>query len=75
MFDVEEAINSETAANFTSEEDIVSRAVLRLQDAGFDVLQASEMTINIAGSAKTYEEAFGAPIVTEERPVIKEEGA
>ena len=45
-----------------------------LQDAGFEVLQASEMTINIAGSAKTFEEAFGAPIVAEERPVIKDRG-
>src|SRR5690606_27895506 len=58
-------------ANFTSEQELMNRAVVRLQEAGFDVLQVTETTINIAGSARTYETAFNTSIVAEERPTLK----
>ncbi|HEX2172259.1 MAG TPA: S8 family serine peptidase [Dehalococcoidia bacterium] len=74
MFEVQEQIDSSTVAYFFSEEELISRAVYRLQDAGFEVLQATPTTINIAGTAATYQRAFGTTIVTEERPVIKEVG-
>jgi hypothetical protein len=45
-----------------------------LQDAGFQILQISPITINIAASRETYERAFRTTIVAEERPVIKEVG-
>jgi hypothetical protein len=72
MFDYGEMISAETVANFTSEEHIMSAAAAKLAAAGFDILQISESTINIAGSPKEYEKAFGAPIVVEQRDVIKE---
>ena len=71
MFDADGRINSHTVVNFHSEPDLMQRAVLRLQDAGFEILQVTETTINIAGAPATYEAAFGAPIVAEERPVLK----
>ncbi|MGB5678654.1 MAG: hypothetical protein WBN36_12770, partial [Gammaproteobacteria bacterium] len=71
MFNASNTINFETVANFTSEEDLIQRAAAKLKDAGFDVLQATESTINIAGSPKTYEKAFGAPIVIRQEEVIK----
>ena len=74
MFDAQEMINSSTAANFLSDPELVNRAALRLQDAGFEVLQISSLTINIAGSPDTYKRAFGTSIVAEERPAIKELG-
>jgi len=74
MFDAGDRINAETAANFNSEEEVVTRAVNRLRDAGFQILQVSSMTINIAGSQATYERAFNTKLVTEERSVIKPGG-
>lgn len=71
MFDVGNQINTETVANFHSEDQVIYRAIDKLEQAGFDVLQASRVTINIAGSLKTYEKAFNTKIVSKERPVIK----
>jgi subtilisin family serine protease len=74
MFDAQEQISSATVANFFSEGDVVNEAVARLQEAGFEILQISPLTINIAGSQSKYERAFGTQIVVEDRPVIKEMG-
>ena len=74
LFEAQDRITAETAPNFFSDEEIITRAVLRLQDAGFDVLQATETTINIAGSPETYQRAFNTTITAEERPVIKSLG-
>jgi|tagenome__1003787_1003787.scaffolds.fasta_scaffold20964982_2 subtilisin family serine protease len=62
---------SDTIDQFASTDDAVKQAVASLQDAGFEVLQASNLLINIAGPAQAYERAFGARLVTEERPVVK----
>lgn len=75
MFDADGQINSETIANFQSEAQVVERAVYLLQDAGFTVLQVSPTTINIAGTATTYEQAFEAKLFTKEKKVIKPGGA
>ena len=74
MFEAQHQIHSGTVSNFFSDEEVVNRAVNRLQDAGFEVLQVSPLTINIAGDAKTYQRAFNTKIFAEERPVIKELG-
>lgn len=74
MFMAQHQIDQQTVGNFFSDEDLVARAVYRLQDAGFEILQVSPLTINIAGSAETYEKAFSTKIIAEERPVIKAEG-
>lgn len=71
MFEGGNRINAKTVANFASEEEVILRAVNRLRDAGFQILQVSPMTINIAGSQATYERAFNTKLVAEERPVIK----
>lgn len=74
MFEAQDQIHSGTVGGFFSEQDLVQRAVYRLQDAGFEVLQVSSTSINIAASADTYRRAFNATIVTDERPVLKELG-
>jgi subtilisin family serine protease len=74
MFEAQHQIHSDTVSNFFSDEEVVNRTVNRLQDAGFEILQVSPLTINIAGDAKTYERAFNTKIYAEERPVIKELG-
>jgi hypothetical protein len=74
MFDVDRPITHEIVANFASEDEVIARSVRLLREAGFQVLQVTEMTINIAGSPKTYRDAFGADLVAEERPTIKEGG-
>jgi hypothetical protein len=64
-------IDQDTVVNFSSEEGLVYAAAQRLQEAGFQVLQLSPLTINIAGPRERYEEVFGTTLRTEERPVIK----
>lgn len=68
------AINSENVANFFSEENLIMKAVAQLQQAGFEVLQVTSTTINIAGTKDVYEKAFNTKVVAEERPAIKSFG-
>src|SRR5712692_698305 len=68
MFEAQSQITAETVSNFLSEPDIIDRAVARLQEAGFDVLQVTQSTIAIAGAPKTYNEAFDTKLFTQERP-------
>src|SRR5437660_3877909 len=72
LFEAQHQIQAETVHNFFSDGDVVNAAVARLQEAGFDILQISPLTINIAGTAAQYRKAFGTNIVVEDRPVIKE---
>jgi subtilisin family serine protease len=71
MFEAQNQILSETVTNFFSEAEAVNEAVSRLQEAGFEILQISPLTINIAGKPETYKKAFNTEIVVEDRPVIK----
>jgi hypothetical protein len=64
-------VNQSTVVNFFSEDQLVYESARRLQQAGFEVLQMSPTTINIAGPPKLYEDAFNTTLVTEERPVLK----
>ncbi len=74
MFEGGVEVNADNAANFTSEQSLINATAGKLIEAGFDVLQTTESTINIAGSPKTYEQAFDAPIVVKQEKVIKEFG-
>jgi subtilisin family serine protease len=71
MFEGQEQINSYTVTNFLSEGEVTEGATARLREAGFDILQVTPFTINIAGTAATYRKAFDTNIVAEERPTIK----
>jgi hypothetical protein len=71
MFEAMGTINANTVANFQSEPRLIDEAVNRLRGAGFEILQVTAFTINIAGSQKTYEKAFGTKLVIEQREVIK----
>jgi hypothetical protein len=74
MFAAGAQINSGTVANFNSDVDLIRRSVAALQEAGFQILQISAQTINIAGSRELFQQAFDTTITAEERPVIKPEG-
>ena len=76
LFDAGAAISQDTVANFVSDDEVTRAAIVRLQEAGFRILQVSPTgtTINIAGTARTYENAFNTQLVTEERPVLKPGG-
>ena len=73
MFEAQNQIHSGTITNFFSQGDVIEAAVSRLREAGFDILQISPLTINIAGTPAQYRRAFGE-IVVEDRPVIKDDG-
>jgi hypothetical protein len=67
-------IRPETVDNFMSTTEVMHQGARLLADAGFEVLQVTPLTINIAGSVETYQKAFKTTIVGEERPCIKELG-
>jgi hypothetical protein len=71
MFDAMGGINTSTVARFQSESRVIDEAVNRLRAAGFEILQITPLTINIAGSQETYEKAFHTKLVIEQREVIK----
>lgn len=71
MFTPGLAIDASNVQAFESDEETVRRAITRLQDAGFEVLQASTRSINIAGSRATFERAFATKLVPVERETIK----
>jgi Subtilase family len=71
MFEGQGQIQAETVGNFFSEGEVVNAAVARLNEAGFEILQISPMTINIAGTLAQFRRAFKTNIVVEDRPVIK----
>jgi len=71
MFDAQAQIGAHNVVNFLSDEEMTYRAVRRLQDAGFDVLQVTPTTINIAGSPTQFTDAFNTSLFMEQRPVIK----
>jgi subtilisin family serine protease len=73
MFDASTPITADQAVNYTSEEALIRVAEARLRAVGFDVLQVSATTINIAGPQERYEEVFGTSLFTEERDVIKQQ--
>ncbi len=68
------SVGSDTVTAVMSEPDVVFGAASQLQQAGFSVLQISSTTINIAGPAQLYREAFGSRLETVDREVIKELG-
>lgn len=72
MFEGQGQIRADRVTNFFSENEVVHAAVARLQEAGFDILQISPMTINIAGTPAQYRKAFSTDITSQDRPVIKE---
>lgn len=72
LFGGQEQINADTVLNFFSQTDVIMAAAARLEDAGFEILQISPMTINIAGSPTTYRKAFNTQLVVLDKPVIKE---
>ncbi len=71
MFSMLGGIDADSVAGFQSEDSVISEAVNLLNQAGFEILQVTQFTINIAGSQKVFENAFQTKLITDERPVIK----
>ena len=74
MFDMEGPVGADIVSNFMSDTDLITRTTYALQDAGFQVLQVSAYTINIAAPIATYERAFKTKVVPHELPTIKSQG-
>lgn len=74
LFESGAMADAQTVGNFLSDEAVIQEAALRLQSAGFEVLQLTPIMINIVGSRSTYEQAFGVSLAAEERPTMKEQG-
>lgn len=74
MFSQGVAPDATTVSSLLSSDETVDSAVAALEEAGFEVLQANNLMINIAGTREQYEAAFPAHLFTEERPAIKSGG-
>ena len=74
MFEADSMIDAGTVAHFDSDPGLVQAAVIRLEAAGFEILQVTTLMINIAGSRTTYERAFNTKLVIEQRLTVKESG-
>lgn len=73
LFEADGRLDASTVDDFRSEQRIYDRAVEDLKRSGFTVLRPDpdRLTINFAGPPRLFSAAFGAPIVTDERAVIK----
>jgi hypothetical protein len=71
MFNAVTSINSSTILSFQSEPRTIENAVNQLHEAGFEVLQVTNFTINFAGSREKFEQAFKTKLIIKQRPVIK----
>ncbi|WP_339283544.1 S8 family serine peptidase [Paenibacillus sp. FSL R5-0486] len=69
VFSVSSKITSETVQHYHSKEDLVLKAVSKLKDNGFEVLNVGDVSISIAASLQTYEKVFNTSIVPKEREV------
>src|SRR5262245_66481793 len=57
---------SHNVVQVQSEAELTQRAVCRLIDAGFEVLSADSVKINIAGTRETFEKAFNTRLVAKD---------
>jgi subtilisin family serine protease len=73
LFESGAVATSETVAGFASEPGLTERAANLLADAGFEVLQSTDLMINVAGERKLYESVFGTTLVAEERETLKQQ--
>ncbi len=71
LFETVRTIDHANVEAYMSEPAVVSAAASRLRAAGFQVLDITPTTINIAGTPSLYEEYFAIRLVAEERPVLK----
>ena len=71
LFETARTIDHASVEAFMSEAAMVTAAASRLRGAGFQVLDVTPTTINIAGAPSLYEEYFSTRLVAEERAVLK----
>jgi hypothetical protein len=74
MFDAMSGINAGTVSGFQSERSNIDKSVNQLHEAGFEVLQVNNYTINFAGSQGLFEKTFNTKLTIEQRSVIKPGG-
>ena len=67
-------VSASNVINFASEDQVIRDAELRLRTAGFEVLQVTRTTINIAGPARLYESVFGTRLEAQQRETRKSGG-
>ncbi|MFD7711215.1 S8 family serine peptidase [Streptomyces sp. NPDC059785] len=65
------SVDADNAADFVSEDEVTSRAVDLLREAGFRIITRSPATLNIAGPPGLYEDYFGTRLTSEVREVIQ----
>lgn len=71
LFEAGLSITKENVTQFYSDPQLQARAAAQLEAAGFDVLDRGRVSLTIAASPETYEQAFRTRIFAEERSVIK----
>jgi subtilisin family serine protease len=71
IFETTEPVTASSVKAYESEQSATDRAVEALRQAGFQILDVSAISINIAGTREQYEEFFNTQLVTQEAEVLK----
>lgn len=66
LFEQADEIRSPNVAAFSSHPYVISASVSRLQQAGFEILQATHQTINFAGPPEAFQKTFRTALVEKE---------
>ena len=74
MFEYDGPMGPDMVGNFSSDPELIHRSAYALQDAGFQVLQITDYTINVAAPIATFEKAFKTRVVAHELACIKSGG-
>ncbi|PIH55415.1 S8 family serine peptidase [Paenibacillus sp. LK1] len=69
IFDESSKITSDSVQQYHSKDELVQKAVKKLKENGFEVLNVSDISISISASPKTFEKVFNTTIVLKEREV------
>ena len=72
MFESNEKVTPDNVESFYSETAVTNAAVEKLRQAGFTVLQVTDISINISGTPELYQNAFNIRLTTAEQPVMKQ---
>ncbi|AYQ31887.1 peptidase S8 [Runella sp. SP2] len=74
LFDEKDIVTSQNAHLFQSEEQLITQAIKKFTELGFEVLGQSKIGVSIAGPISLYEKIFKTKISSNEKRVIKESG-
>lgn len=69
VFTIQKYITSETVTEFHSEYNLIQKAVIKLKENGFEVMNIGETSISISAPPNIFEKVFHTKIIQKEREI------